>query len=186
VEKREELLEQWRVESKPSVNLGCGEVRYADTLNCDMYGNELDLIMDARNLPFKDGSVEFLEAHHVLEHFGHRETMDVLSEWKRVLQDRGLLVISVPNMKDIPSLLTNSAIPKVRLWEAVVQYIYGNQNRDGEYHKAGFIPEQLIEMLMRLGFAVLYFWDNFPNRPTPSFCVIAKKKSTKEERRWQS
>jgi len=181
VENREKLLEQWRAESNPSVNLGCGDVRYENTINCDMCKGDIDIQADARYLPFKDESIEFIEAHHLLEHFGHRETMAILEEWKRVLKKRGTLVISVPNMEDIPSLMSNSLIPRVRLWEATLQFIYGNQNREGEYHKSGFLPEHLMETLFRLGFAVLHYWDNFPNRPTPSFCVIAKKKHNKEE-----
>ena len=46
---------------------------------------------------YPDASVDEVRASHILEHFGHREAVDVLKEWVRVLRPGDVLRIAVPD-----------------------------------------------------------------------------------------
>lgn len=50
---------------------------------------------DARNLPFKDGTLDFVYSSHLIEDF--MDWTPVLTEWVRVLKPGGRLVIIVPD-----------------------------------------------------------------------------------------
>ena len=60
---------------------------------------------DARDLPFKDRTLDFVYSSHLLEDF--YDWMPVLREWVRVLKPGGHLVILVPDKK-----LWNEAIER--------------------------------------------------------------------------
>ncbi len=51
---------------------------------------------DARDLPFKDGVLDWLHASHVLEDF--LDWNPVLAEWDRVLKIGGFLLVAVPDL----------------------------------------------------------------------------------------
>lgn len=52
---------------------------------------------DARDLPFKDGTLDWLHASHVLEDF--LDWRPILKEWDRVLKIGGFMMIAVPDHK---------------------------------------------------------------------------------------
>jgi predicted SAM-dependent methyltransferase len=61
--------------------------------------SEADLKADAKDLSmFADGSVDYIESHHMIEHLSFADTESALTEWHRVLRQRGLLVISCPDI----------------------------------------------------------------------------------------
>src|SRR5581483_3094566 len=51
--------------------------------------------VDGQDLPFPDGTFDFVSCNHVLEHIFRTEKF--VREIRRVLQPQGLAVISVPN-----------------------------------------------------------------------------------------
>jgi len=51
----------------------------------------IDIIGDVRKLPFKDGELDEVFGHWILEHFYYREITDVLREWLRALKPGGLV-----------------------------------------------------------------------------------------------
>lgn len=62
---------------------------------------------DERNLPFEDGSQDYVYNSHCLEHI--EDSRHAIQEWMRVLRDYGYLIICVPHMylyekkKNLPS-----------------------------------------------------------------------------------
>lgn len=50
---------------------------------------------DCRDLPFRDGMLDFLHCSHVLEDF--RDWLPILKEWDRVLKIGGFIMVSVPD-----------------------------------------------------------------------------------------
>lgn len=50
---------------------------------------------DVRDLPFKDGTLDYVFSSHVLEDF--EETADVLKEWARVIKVNGYIVLFLPD-----------------------------------------------------------------------------------------
>ncbi len=47
------------------------------------------------NLPFKDGTLDFLHSSHLLEDFA--DWQPILDEWSRVLKPGGFMIVSVPD-----------------------------------------------------------------------------------------
>ena len=61
----------------------------------------LDVVADARNLPYEDGSIDEIYSSELLEHLGRWEYMDALKEWYRVLKIEGKLIVEVPDLLGI-------------------------------------------------------------------------------------
>ncbi|HEY5383488.1 MAG TPA: class I SAM-dependent methyltransferase [Candidatus Paceibacterota bacterium] len=78
------------------LNLGSGIKRiHPEIVQVDIYPlGEVDLVADARALPFKDGTVDMVICETVLEHVGNAQ--EVIKEIKRVLKPGGYIYISVP------------------------------------------------------------------------------------------
>jgi len=55
------------------------------------------ILSNAANLPFKDESIDYIIALHILEHCA--EPVHVLNEWLRVLKPGGKLGVVIPNWK---------------------------------------------------------------------------------------
>lgn len=72
------------------LNLGCGGYRLAGWSNHD---RDIDI---RRPLPFKDGSVGFVLAEHVIEHVSPREALAFFREIRRILRPGGAIRIVVP------------------------------------------------------------------------------------------
>jgi SAM-dependent methyltransferase len=77
------------------LNVGSGDIQIPGYTNVDIKSG-----IDARKLPYADGSVDEVYASHLLEHFDYNgEVPAVLREWVRVLRPGGLLRISVPDVE---------------------------------------------------------------------------------------
>jgi len=77
------------------LNVGAGDKNITGYTNIDIKDG-----IDARKLPYEDGSVDEVYASHLLEHFDYDNEVDaVLKEWARVLRPGGLMRISVPDVQ---------------------------------------------------------------------------------------
>jgi len=65
--------------------------------NSGAASNHIQLYGDCRDLPFRDGTLDFVYSSHVLEDF--EDWNPVLKEWVRVLKPGGTLVILIPDKK---------------------------------------------------------------------------------------
>ena len=54
---------------------------------------------DARELPFKDRTLDWVYSSHLIEDFYYHEQVEILDEWIRVLKVGGLLVLCAPNQQ---------------------------------------------------------------------------------------
>jgi len=69
------------------LDIGCGDRKRQGALGLDIQvTKDVDVIADARKLPFRDEAFDHVYSSHVLEHFSHREVLKVLREWIRVLK----------------------------------------------------------------------------------------------------
>jgi hypothetical protein len=57
----------------------------------------------------------------------------------------------------------------------VWKMIYGSQEHEGMFHRSGFTEKSLESLLRKFGFEIMLKYSSFPNRSTPSLCVIAVK-----------
>src|SRR3989344_2703159 len=85
------------VEGMPKLNLGCGKDYQPLMFNVDSDKNvQADLYHDLNHYPypFKDNSINFIRASHVIEHLDNQ--MKFMEECSRILQIGGVLEIECP------------------------------------------------------------------------------------------
>ncbi len=136
------------------LNLGCGKDIRDGFLNIDIYSDDERVIaMDIRALDLPDNCADGILASDVLEHFSHRETTSILSEWARVLKPGGELVIRCPSLR----LQCKAYMNKV--WDAdVASYmIFGGQTNPGDYHCVGFDEFSIRKHISNAGLEVEHF-----------------------------
>lgn len=54
---------------------------------------------DARVLPFKGGTLDWVYSSHLIEDFTYDEQVFLLSEWVKVLRNNGLLILCAPDQQ---------------------------------------------------------------------------------------
>jgi len=109
----------------------------------------VDLVADVRDLSdyFKPGTVDNIMAFEILEHFGKDEILDVLKHWVGLLKPGGKLFIRVP---DVVEAVNQYQEGKIGPWE-LNRILYATQDYDTNFHKIGFTPSFLRELLEGFG-----------------------------------
>jgi predicted SAM-dependent methyltransferase len=132
------------------LNLGCGDRPLDGYENRDIKGgfNAFPLIVD------QDAIVEEIRASHILEHFGHRQIIDVLKNWYETIAPGGWLKVAVPDFGKIAGMYCDKK--KVN----ALGYIMGGQTDDNDYHKCLFDKETLEKMMQCVGFKFVKEWDS--------------------------
>ena len=153
------------------MDLGCGDGVFTiaiarrsknTVIGCDISGNRIhrtkealrevglrnktDLVIcDATYLPFREGSIQKILCHHVLEHIPKDDS--VIQEIARVLEINGALVIGVPN--------ENCPLGKVRstLWWNKISELFGGGRWAGHINKYSF--ESFQHKLRQKGLKVI-------------------------------
>lgn len=135
------------------LNLGCGVAKRMGYVNIDKRQEvKPDLVLDLEEakLPFPDASCSEILANDILEHLSHRVVRQVLKEWRRVLQQRGRLLLRVPDLEAICRIyLNNDDFQQISYW------LYGEQDYPENTHKTGFTVASLKKLLETEGFEVL-------------------------------
>ena len=129
------------------LDIGCGESkRRRGVIGVDFRKtNSVDIVADARRLPFINEAFDHVYSSHLIEHFSHREVKNVLTEWTRVLKKGGIFEIRCPDLRARAFLFfLNPSWYNVR-------NIYGGQGYAGNYHKCGFSYGLLKSLLASCG-----------------------------------
>lgn len=161
------------------LNLGCGNDVRDGFINIDLFSDNPKVVFgDIRKLDLADEVADYILASDVLEHFSHRETDNILSEWNRVLKTDGTLDLRLPNIR-----LQIEAYQRGD-WNAdVASYmIFGGQTNPGDYHCIGFDEKTISAHLDKAGFIV----ESIENQDFPqdkgfinlNMIVKAKKRSS--------
>jgi len=138
------------------VNLGSGDRPLPGFVNVDALPEApgVDVVADiSARLPFEDCSASIVYASHLLEHFPHARSVDILREWRRILEPGGRLLVAVPDLLVIARLLVERPgwfMPPNNPWLGA---IYGGQKDEWDYHKAGFTEPWLAHVLGLAGFS---------------------------------
>jgi predicted SAM-dependent methyltransferase len=116
------------------LEIGCGEKKeFPNSIALDVRKtNAITLLGDAKKLPFKNESVDYIYSSHTIEHFSHREVEQVLREWTRVLKEEGGIEIRCPDLR--ARALFFSLHPSKR----DIINIYGGQDYPENLHRCGF------------------------------------------------
>ena len=128
------------------LDIGCGDNKRIGFLGVDIRRTKVvDVITDARKLPFRDGSFDYVYSSHLIEHFSHQEIKSVLAEWVRILKKGGILEIRCPDLRARAFLFFFNPS-----WQNVIN-IYGGQDYADNYHKCGFSYGLLKSLLKSCG-----------------------------------
>ena len=69
------------LKNNKKLNIGCGEKQKQGYISVDFRKTVfVDVVADARKLPFKNESFHHVYSSHLIEHFSHMEVEDVLKE----------------------------------------------------------------------------------------------------------
>lgn len=138
------------------IDVGCGAHCPGDFIPIDAKtGGQAYPLCYSDGVRVADESVEVLHASHVLEHFSHRDSLAVLTEWVRVLAPGGLLQIAVPNFRWIAEKYLHD--PSDTDWP-LAGYVMGGHVDENDKHGAIFDEEGLTEALGSLGLVDIQPW----------------------------
>lgn len=142
------------------VDLGCGPVAESyqtvegEVLRVDAREDtNPDYRCDLRRLPFANEEFDIVFSGHTLEHFNRMEVPEVLDEWIRILKPEGEFRLNLPNLKWAAQHIMNDEIDN-----DVMNVLYGAQTYDLNFHKVGFTPQIIEQLLTERGFKK-FIWD---------------------------
>lgn len=142
--------------------------------------NKPDIVGDFRGMNFEN--IDEIRAHHLLEHFGRDESVEVLKQWRSWLKAGGRLIVETPDFERICSLWSSGGLWANNEWLA--RHCFGSQEAEWAYHKDGWYKEKFEKIFPMIGFEiellkqkhsyVRYGEGNIRYR-LPNILVIAKK-----------
>jgi predicted SAM-dependent methyltransferase len=159
---------------KIRVNLGCGEKPLGDYVNIDFREvPHVDVVADARRLPFEEKSLSEIASSHLVEHFRphHFETV-VLPYWRSLLRVKGLLRTVCPNWEEMLRRVQHGdmSLEDFRL------VTFGAQDYFGDEHFSMYTPQTFAELLERSGFGQIeVVVEARQNGLCPEMEIIAEK-----------
>jgi predicted SAM-dependent methyltransferase len=127
------------------LDIGCGQNKKGD-IGLDFRKlNSVDVVADARMLPFKDESFDHVYSSQTIEHFSHLEVRNIVAEWVRILKKDGVIEIQCPDLRARAFLFFLNPT-----WQNV-RNVYGEQDYAGNYHQCGFSFSLLKGLLESCG-----------------------------------
>ena len=172
-----------RLAASVGLHLGAGDRRIPGLVNCDLYNPAAERQIDSCDLKeFSEGSVDYIEHHHMFEHLSFVDMDRALKEWHRVLRPGGLLVISCPDIFRVSlKYVVNSTINYFYNMEKDLEYnilmFVGSQQNEGMFHRNHFDRRRMKRILPRYGFEIEFFYP-YPKRPTPTLLTVARRVAT--------
>ena len=129
------------------LNLGAGEQEIKGYENIDVKTGGSIYPLDYRE-------VEVIRASHVLEHFGHDESIRVLGNWFDCLKHGGVLKIAVPDFDD---LTRRKNMGEQLNFEGIIM---GGQTDEHDYHKSIWNLGKLRFLMEELGLVDIQTWQS--------------------------
>lgn len=146
---------------KINLHLGAGKRNIPGFTNVDLSNHKhIHFRRNVNNLKiFKNNSVDYIYASHVLEYFDYDNGLKTLREWKRVLKKRGILRISVP---DFESLI--KVYKKTKNIDKIIGPLYGKMKVKDQisFHKCCYDLKKIKSSLKKAGFKNIkkYNWKD--------------------------
>jgi len=160
------------------LNIGCGKKYDPDYCNIDLYEDLVaDRLMSAINLEFGDNICNEIKAIHIIEHLSFFETIYALSEFFRVLEPNGKLILETPDLEKACQhyLKANGEQRK-----EILGWFFGIPHK-GLQHKLCFPPFLLVELLENTGFDNITTSSFYNDESIPSVRVECYKSGNSDE-----
>jgi len=161
------------------LNLCCGDDVRDGYINIDIRKTKQNVLMlDLEKellKPFPSNSVEEIIAKDCIEHVSWRRVEDLLRDIHRVLKCDGRVYIQVPDLEAIAKkviLNPDFCFGDLCGWKAISYWVYGGQDYEYNYHKAGFTIQTLKRLLESIGF----FVDDIRNDGGSNIIAYARKR----------
>ena len=142
------------------LHIGCNRRRRDGWINIDVRPEvDPDLVARAHELPmFETGSVDVVEACHLLEHLPLHEAKQALREWARVLRSGGELFLELPNLDACVGMLGPDCDDSTR--DVAMMGLFGwpkgvECHGDAFAHHWGWSPRSLARELGECGFGAV-------------------------------
>jgi len=160
------------------LNIGCGKKYDPDYCNIDLYEDLVaDRLMSAFNLEFDDNICDEIKAIHIIEHLSFFETIYALSEFFRVLEPNGKLILETPDLeKTCQHYLKANGEQK----KEILGWFFGIPHK-GLQHKLCFPSFLLIELLDNTGFENITTSNFYNDEFIPSVRVKCYKSGNNDE-----
>ena len=155
------MLPEIKKGEKRIIELGCGmpdeslKTTEGEVLRVDAREEcKPDYRCDVRaNLPWPSESFDIVFSSHTLEHFDRAEVPGVLREWCRLVKPDGEIRMTLPNIEWAAQRIMNQEIDG-----NVMNVLYGAQSYALNFHKTGFTPKIIEQLLTEFGFKK-FIWD---------------------------
>lgn len=147
-------------DGKIRLNIGAG--RFNDPRYIPVDLKESGGGIDARKLPYEDGSVDEVYSSHMLEHFSFYETDRILAEMVRVLKPEGILRIAVPDMEKIAkNVLELEKAGDTNGIRDLAMIAYGAHSDATDIHHNHFTEKSLREAMNKAGIGMVTKFEPF-------------------------
>jgi len=141
------------------LHLGCGTKKIKGFINIDIQERDnVDVISDISNLPYKPGTIDEIYSCAAIEHFGRNDWKHVVKHWYETLKEGGILRISTADFEACClEYLQNREIEKL------FGLIVGGQKDYTDQHGMIFDFKYLQKHLEEIGFVNVrrYNWKEF-------------------------
>lgn len=129
------------------LNLGAGQTEITGYTAIDR-----KLGSEAYPLSYDDNTVDEIRASHILEHFSHQETLDVVRDWARALKPGGVLKIAVPDWEKLSALMESGH------HDLAEAFLFGAHTDADDHHGAAFTADKLAAIFEAVGFERVEPW----------------------------
>jgi predicted SAM-dependent methyltransferase len=138
------------------IHLGSGNINLQGWVNIDARDfKHIHVVSDGFDLrQFKDNSVSEFYLCHVLEHFSFLETEDFLKKLYNLLEPKGLIRISVPDINKLFFLYE-----KQKKLSVIKNAIMGGQSYPNDFHKSIYDYKELKKLLEKSKFKNVSTWE---------------------------
>ncbi len=148
---------------KLKLHLGCGGFYKKGYVNIDKHPvnvKSVDRSFDCQNpLDYNTDSVYEILAIHLFEHLKRSGLNRTVKSWHRVLKPGGKLILELPNieviMENFLRTRVEGDITGLLDSDEYLKWIFGNQEREGQYHYWGWAPGTLRKFLYKFNFSEL-------------------------------
>ncbi len=131
------------------LNVGSGQRPFDKPwINCDIQSKwNPDVVADCRSMPmFDDGSAEIIVLHHLYEHFGLGELDGCVRECHRILEPRGSLIVTTPDLNALTRGWLNG---KINDYIFCVNLYGAYMSDEADRHKWLYTGKTLAESLTK-------------------------------------